>query len=148
MDTTPDRLRLSLLLLRIGVFLVMIVWSVDKLLYPDHAANVFASFYLLPGIGPGTLTAIGIGQILLEIGFVAGLFKTITYGYVLLAHLVSTLSSWAQYLDPFENLLFFAAWPMLAACVALFLLRDHDTFWATDSLRQPNEARAGVGVGD
>ena len=41
-------------------------------------------------------------------------------------HTVSTLSSWRQYLDPFDNLLFFAAWPMLAACIALYLLRDHD----------------------
>ena len=27
----------------------------------------------------------------------------------------------------FDNLLFFAAWPMLAACFALYLLRDLDT---------------------
>jgi putative oxidoreductase len=27
----------------------------------------------------------------------------------------------------FDNLLFFAAWPMLAACIALYLLRDQDT---------------------
>lgn len=29
--------------------------------------------------------------------------------------------------DEGPNLLFFAAWPMLAACLALFLLRDEDT---------------------
>ncbi len=59
--------------------------------------------------------------------FVAGLFKTITYGAVLLMHAGSTLSSWRQYLEPFDHLLFFAAWPMLAGCVALFLLRKDDT---------------------
>lgn len=42
---------------------------------------------------------------------------------VLLLHGISTLSSYRQYLDPFNNLLFFAAWPMLAACFALYLLR-------------------------
>jgi len=42
-------------------------------------------------------------------------------------HAVSTLSSFPQYIDAFNNLLFFAAWPMLAACIALFLLREHDT---------------------
>jgi len=52
--------------------------------------------------------------------------KTITYGAVLLLHAVSTLSSWQQYLG-FDSLLFFAAWPMLAACYALFALRDLDT---------------------
>ncbi len=52
--------------------------------------------------------------------------KTWTYGAVLLFHAVSTLSSWQMYLG-FDNLLFFAAWPMLAACFTLFWLRDQDT---------------------
>jgi putative oxidoreductase len=55
--------------------------------------------------------------------------KRISYGGVLILHSISTLSSYRQYLDPFNNLLFFAAWPMLAACVALYLLRDVDTKW-------------------
>lgn len=43
-------------------------------------------------------------------------------------HAGSTLSSWQQYMDPYggANLLFFAAWPVPAACIALYLLRDHD----------------------
>jgi hypothetical protein len=38
------------------------------------------------------------------------------------------LSAFRQYLTLFEgsHLLFFAAWPMLAACAALYLLRDRD----------------------
>ena len=136
MDSVENRLRISLLLLRIGVFIVMIFWSLDKLLFPDHAAGVFETFYFIPGIGEGTLAVIAVAQILLEIGFVAGLFKTLTYGYVLVAHLISTLSSWPAYLEPFDNLLFFAAWPMLAACIVLFLLRDQDTLWAAGELRR------------
>lgn len=38
----------------------------------------------------------------------------------------------SQYLDPFNNLLFFAAWPMLAACFAFYLLRELDTRLAVD----------------
>jgi len=41
-----------------------------------------------------------------------------------------------QYLNPWQNLLFFAAWPMLAACVALYLLRDADTLLSVDAKRQ------------
>ena len=66
--------------------------------------------------------------------FVAGLLKTWTYGAILIFHGVSTLSAFAKYLQPFDNLLFFAAWPMLAACAALFLLRDYDTLTLS---RQP-----------
>ncbi len=46
---------------------------------------------------------------------------------VMLMCAVSTFSSYRQYLDPFDNLLFLAAWPMLGACFALYTLRDLDT---------------------
>lgn len=64
--------------------------------------------------------------------FVSGAFKLWTYGLVTILHAVSTLATFPNYLHPFQegNLLFFAAWPMLAACIALFLLRDEDTLWA------------------
>ena len=129
------RLRISLLLLRLGVFVVMFVWTLDKFVAPDHAARVFEHFYQLEGMGPGILATIGAVQLVVILGFVAGLFRTWTYGLVLAMHAVSTLSSWQQYLAAFDNLLFFAAWPMLAACIALFLLRDSDTMLSLDALR-------------
>lgn len=135
MITNELRLPFSLLALRIGVFIVMILWSIDKLLNPDHAAAVFDTYYMLADVGPGLLAAIGIAQIAIEIAFVAGLFRTFTYGFVLVTHLISTLASFPGYLAPFDNLLFFAAWPMLAACIALFLLRDEDTLWSVDEAR-------------
>ena len=57
-----------------------------------------------------------------------GMWKKYTYGAILVLHAGSTFSSFAKYMDPFNNLLFFASWPMLAACIALFLLRDYDTY--------------------
>ncbi|WP_070987160.1 hypothetical protein [Halofilum ochraceum] len=127
MHSDSGRLRISLLLLRITVFMVMAMWSLDKLLMPGHAAAVFGNFYGFPDIGAGLLLAIGLVQLAVEIAFVLGLWRLWTYGYVLIAHGISTLSSWRQYLDPFDNLLFFAAIPMLGACIALFLMRDDDT---------------------
>lgn len=129
------RLKISLLLLRLGVFVVMFVWTLDKFVAPDHAARVFEHFYQLEGMGPGILATIGAVQLVVILGFVAGLFRTWTYGLVLAMHAVSTLSSWQQYLAAFDNLLFFAAWPMLAACIGLFLLRDSDTMLSLDALR-------------
>lgn len=63
------------------------------------------------------------------IGFLNGFQKRITYGLVLLMHTASTVISFPKYLAPFEsvNILFYAAWPMLAACFALYYLRDLDT---------------------
>lgn len=139
----PDekRLPVSLLCLRIGVFIVMFFWTVDKFVNPDHAAGVFANFYFMEGIGAGTLALIGTVELVIVLGFVAGLFRTWTYGLVLVMHLISTLASFPGYLEPWDNLLFFAAWPMLAACIALFLLREQDTLLAADAAlrrhRQP-----------
>lgn len=123
------RLEISLLLLRLSVFVVMVVWTLDKFVNPAHAAGIFEKFYAIPGAGSALIWTLAVLEILLVFAFVAGLYKRFTYGAVLLLHGVSTLAAFRQYLAPFEgsNLLFFAAWPMLAACVALYLLRDQDT---------------------
>ncbi|MEX0709074.1 MAG: hypothetical protein WD078_14010 [Woeseia sp.] len=129
MTAITKRLPVSLLTLRIGIAIVMLVWSVDKLLRPEHAAGVFGTFYAMPGLGETVFYALGALQLTIVLAFLAGAWRTWTYGAVLAMHTVSTLSSFRQYLAPFDgpNILFFAAWPMLAACIALFLLRDEDT---------------------
>jgi hypothetical protein len=124
--STETRLRTPLLLLRLGVFIVMFMWTIDKFVNPDHAAAVYQRFYLIGGLAAPAFMVIGLLELAVIVGFLLGVKKTLTYGFVLALHAVSTLSSWQQYLG-FDNLLFFAAWPMLAACYALFVLRDLDT---------------------
>jgi len=121
------RIANALITLRLGVFIVMLMWTLDKFVNPQHSAAVFDKFYGLGNIGPEMFMGIGALQLLLVLAFVTGFKKRVTYGAVLLLHGVSTLSSWQQYLDGFNNLLFFAAWPMLAACYTLYVLRDMDT---------------------
>lgn len=136
MNTENDQcLPIALLALRLGVFIVMIMWTLDKFVQPQHTAGVFANFYGLSGLGSSIFMVIGGAQLILVLAFVAGAFRRMTYGLVFLLHTVSTLSSWARYLDAFNNLLFFAAWPMLAACFTLYLLRDHDTLLSVDAAR-------------
>jgi putative oxidoreductase len=120
-----DRLPLALLLLRLGVAAVMIPWSIDKIVNPDHASAVFANFYFISGLGASAFLVLGIAELLIVLAFLAGIAKKWTYGAVLIMHAVSTFASWQQYLD--FQLLFFAAWPMLAACVVLFMFRNNDT---------------------
>ena len=117
----------ALLLLRLSVFVVMLMWTLDKFINPDHSAAVYANFYKIGGFGAEIFMLIGALELLLLLAFVTGFKKTISYGLVLIIHSISTLSTWQQYLDPFNNLLFFAAIPMLAACWALFSLRELDT---------------------
>lgn len=129
----PDRLPHALLALRLGVFVVMFMWTLDKFINPGHAGKVFAGFYGISDATPVFLTAVAALQLVIIALFVAGALRRISYGLVLLMHGVSTFASWRQYLEPFDHLLFFAAWPMLAACLALYWLRDHDTLLAFDA---------------
>jgi putative oxidoreductase len=133
-ENLGGRVPFVLLLLRLGVFIVMLVWALDKFFSPGHASQVFEAFYKIGGIGNGPIYVLGAIQLALVLGFVTGFKKTWTYGAVLLMHGVSTLVSFPRYLDPFTspNLLFLAAWPMLAACFALFYLRDLDNLWVIE----------------
>lgn len=130
--SNDPRLSIALLTLRLSVFLVMLVWTLDKFFNPNHAAAVFQKFYGIAGLDSSIFYLIGAVQLVIILGFVAGWKKRWTYLLVLLFHSVSTLSSFRQYLAPFDNLLFFAAWPMLAACFSLYLLRDLDTLWSVE----------------
>lgn len=123
------KLPFALLSLRLTVFLVMAVWTLDKFFAPDHAAGVFDHFYFIGGLGSAVMYVIGAVELIIILGFLLGIAKTFTYGAVFLFHAVSTLASFGMYLNPAQGRLFYAAWPMLAACFTLFLLRDRDTLW-------------------
>ena len=122
-------LQKALLALRLGVFLVMIMWTINKFINPAGTSSVFSRYYKIDGINDILSYVLGSVQLALVISFVLGIKKKITYGSIFPLHAVSTLSAFGKYIDPFgpKNLLFFAAWPMLAAIYALYLLRDEDT---------------------
>jgi putative oxidoreductase len=128
---TGNRLPLALLLLRLSVFVVMFVWTVDKFVEPQHASRIMAEFYSLGGVGSALIYLIGAIELAIILAFLLGFAKRWSYGLVLLLHAISTLSSYQKYLNPLQpsNLLFFAAIPMLAACFVLYYLRDADVMW-------------------
>ncbi len=124
------RIAWSLLMIRAGIATVFLMWTIDKFINPGHAAAVFKKFYMIPSLSNVAAYVIGGMQMVIILAFLAGYLRTWTYGIVLGLHAISTFSSWGKYIDPwtYPNLLFFAAIPMLAACVALWLLRDLDTY--------------------
>lgn len=134
MTDLHSKLRYSLLFLRASVLLVMLMWTVDKFVNPEHAARILDKFYAISGVGTAIVIAMAIVEMILLTMFFFGIKKTFSYGVVLVLHGASTLSSFSQYFSPFEgaNLLFFAAWPMLAACLTLFLFRDEDRLLQVD----------------
>ena len=130
MVVNEKKFSVAMFFLRVSVLLVMAMWTFDKLIDPGHAAKVLQGFYALPGVGSSVIMALGAAELVLLVLFFFGILKTYTYGAILLLHALSTFSAFGKYMAPFDgNLLFFAAWPMLAACVMLFLFRDQDTLF-------------------
>lgn len=125
------KLPLLLLVHRYTIFLVMFMWTLDKFVNPAHGVRVYEHFYFLGGMTEQIMMFIGVAEMALLFLFLAGVKKFWTYGAVLVFHGVSTFSALANYFDPWSgaNLLFFAAWPMFAACLMLFFMRDQDTMF-------------------
>ena len=121
------RLSWSLLALRLSIFIVMFVWTLDKFVNPTHSMKIFEHFYSIGGVPEAAVYILGVLQLTLVLAFVAGIAKRYTYALIFILHGGSTLSSFPQYIDAFNHLLFFAAWPMWGACFALYMLRDGDT---------------------
>ena len=100
------RLQWSLLSLRLGVFIVMVMWTLDKFVNPGHSARIFEHFYGISGSTDTIAYILGTLQLSLVIAFLVGFKKRITYGAIFIMHGLSTLSSYNQYIDGFNNLLF------------------------------------------
>ena len=122
-----QQLEIGLLLIRLSTGVFFLIWSIEKVISPEITQKVFSRFYMLE-ISPTFAVAIGIFQTLVVLAFMVGLFKIWTYGAILGMHGVSTLSTYKELINPYQppNHLFWAAVPLLAALVTLFLLREED----------------------
>ena len=125
---TNSKLPLGLLSLRIGTFIVFFMWALQKFMNPAGAAAVFKKYYKIEGLAETMPYVIGGLQMVLLFLFLFGIWKTWTYGAIFILHLISTLSTIPNMLDPWKtpNLLFYAAIPMLSGIFTLWLLRRED----------------------
>ena len=134
--TNERSTELGLFSLRLTIFILMIVWAGLKIIAPGAYAGagdnpgIFQGFYGV-SIGAQIVLILGIVQIIFLLAYVAGLFKTITVGGVLLMNLASMVVSAPKFFAPFAdkpNLLFLAAVPVFGASLAHFLMRKNDTY--------------------
>ncbi len=126
----------ALFAIRISLLIFMLMWAVFKIMNPascgvsEGGSGIFGKFYGIE-LGEGLVYIIGFAQILFLLAFGAGVLKLFTTGGVFLmnlATLVVSLPSILTSLGGEGNLLFAASFPVLGASLALFLMRDQDTF--------------------
>ena len=133
--TDSLKIAVSLLILRLATAAFFLVWALEKVVAPELAQRVFETFYLTaPTIWQ--VIAIGLVQLAIVLAFLVGWLRFWSYGAVLVMHAVSTLSTYERLLNPYEppNHLFWAAVPLLAAILLLFILRAHDRLLSVDSM--------------
>lgn len=145
------KLEASLLLMRLTIAAFMLVWAVDKVIAPEHAQAVFSRYYFTE-LSAQLFIVIGVVQIAIIVAFAVGFARFWTYGAILLMHAVSTASTYAQLANPWaagsRGLLFWAAVPVLAAIIALFVLRGRDRMLSVDAARSNAETTTTRGNGD
>ena len=123
---------LGLLVLRIATGLFFLVWALDKLVNPKHTLAVFEKFYFMP-ISVTVALALGVAQTAIVIAFMVGLYKKWTTLALLAMHSVALASTWSHLISPYSGgpgLVFWAAVPVWAGLLLLWLCRDDDRLWS------------------
>lgn len=127
-----NQFSIALFILRVGLGAFLLLWSIDKLVAPEGMVAIYQYFYHI-GISNDVAYVLGALELLLSLAIIAGLLKTYSYGLGLLLHGTTTIVIYRQLLNPFGgNHLFIAALPVLAAFIALFLMRHQDNLWSLD----------------
>jgi putative oxidoreductase len=138
-----ERWALAVLRVSLGVFLLL--WGLEKFVIPTTTVRIWDTFYGV-GLAASLVPLVGALESALAIAITVGLWRRVTYGFGLVLHAASVLSSWRQLTDPWglrsggsPNHLFLAGVPVLAGFVALYLLRARDS-WTLDEwlMRQRN----------
>jgi hypothetical protein len=124
------KVKVSLFAMRLGVFIVFMAWTIDKIVNYSHNSGMIQHYYGI-AIAQPLLLAIGIGELIILLLFFMGKFKKYTYGFILIAHTVTTIISGHRLFPPYEThqLLYFGSLPMLGACIGLFLMKEKDTLF-------------------
>lgn len=149
MKNPETREALALLILRTGLAWFLFVWAVNKIIEPGQYVRIWGYFHGVE-IGETMPYLMGGAQIAICLLAALGLWRVISYGLLLLMHLVTVIVIFPSLVSPFviedgfpvnrNNAIAVAA---LAGFAALWLLRHRD-HWSLDvwMQRRKNAATA------
>lgn len=118
MRARAERWALALLRGSLGVFLL--AWGIAKLMVPAETA----------AISPAVASGVAMLEVVLAVFILLGIWRRGSYGAALFVHVGSLLLFWRALGDPWGVAL--AGLPVCGALVALYMLRDRDT-WTLDA---------------
>lgn len=133
----------SLMLLRIGTGLLLIVWGGLRLTTPAAGPGLAQKYYSGFMAAGAVQIAFGTAEILIGLLVVLGLFRRIAYPLQALVLVAGALLLWRYLLDPMglylldretSQILFFPSITVAAASLVLLAFRDEDR-WSIDGHR-------------
>jgi len=132
----------SLLLLRIGTGLLLIIWGALRVTTPAAGPGLADKYYSGLLNVPAIQTAFGAAEILIGALVVFGLFRRFAFPLQALVLIPGALMLWRYLVDPLgwylldresSQILFFPSITVAAASLALIAFRDDDR-WSLDRL--------------
>lgn len=130
----------SLMLLRIGTGLLLIVWGGLRLMTPDAGPGLAQKYYSGFMQAGAAQVAFGTAEILIGLLVVLGLFRRVAYPLQALVLIPGALVLWRYLLDPMgmylldrasSQILFFPSITVAAASLVLLAFRGEDR-WSLD----------------
>jgi len=131
----------SLLLLRLGTGLLLVVWGALRVISPAAGPGLANKYYGGLLDLPTVQIAFGGAEIVLGLLVVAGLFRRAAYALQALILIPGTIVLWRYLLDPLglylldkdsSQILFFPSITIAAATLVLLAFRDEDR-WSLDA---------------
>jgi len=131
----------SLLGLRIGTGLLLILWGGLRLMTPDAGPGLAQKYYSGFMGASAVQIAFGAAEVLIGLLVVLGLFRRIAYPLQALVLVPGALLLWRYLLDPMglylldretSQILFFPSITVAAAALVLLAFRDEDR-WSIDA---------------
>ncbi len=149
MTATTSMKAVSLLLLRIGTGLLLVLWGALRVMSPAAgpglATKYYGGFLNLQSLQIG----FGIAEVAIGLLVVIGLFRRISYALQALILVPGALVLWRYLLDPMglylldkesSQILFFPSITIAAATLVLLAFRDEDR-WSLDHVLMARKSR-------
>lgn len=129
------RLRLCLFFCRLGVFIVFLIWTYNKLIRPEYGAYIMDEYYLIPNVPEFIILIFGAFELVMCFLFVLGFYKRFTRGFFLFLSVLAISSPEvirgyfkAILVEAHPTILFITGLCLFACSFMVYYLRDHDNF--------------------
>ncbi|MBX2850080.1 MAG: hypothetical protein KTR16_17265 [Acidiferrobacterales bacterium] len=136
-ENLEKRLAYCLFTCRLGVFIVFLVWTYNKLVRPEHGVHMMGKFYFIPGLSEAIILAFSVFELIMCFLLLVGLYKRFVRAFFLFLSILAVAVP--QVIQGYINailvqahptILYFTGFCLLACAITIYVLRDYDTLFS------------------